>query len=353
MVNWRDSNANDLCRTVELIEVNGSYQQTLNQKELSEDTIWHRLVNGGDCFEFSSDSKCLFLTTIANDGLLSWDLEREGFDELWPCRSSNYVRGFAVSPNGKLVAIVNNLDLEIWSVEKQQRLAKPCTVDPGAFDLAFSSGTVALRTPKQFAVYDISSKRLHLDELFGQLEGMDTITFSPDGEWVEAHNEGALSITRIARSAHGKNTARFGDEIHAVTFSPDSRAVYYSSPEGIRRTNVCLSLQSLSSVGHHASCLAVSPDGRLLAAGNYSGNIIFLETGTGNLARQFKIKGYFRIPWFVPAALLILWLLTAILLYRRRKKRRIAMTTGMMSSTASLKTPLAQPSIPSERNRPH
>jgi hypothetical protein len=239
---------------------------------------------------------------------------------VWDAQSGRQIRAiktldcdvFALSPDWNTLACggVYSTTICIMNVTTGQELRR-ITSDLFTRSLAFSPDGTVLAVGQEFIVrlWEVSSgKKLH--EL---RRACAPVAFSPDGKTIAttvligprmAHN-----TIRLWNALSGKESADYGTKdmyrIRALAFSPDGRLLASAGyplepgppmsfkpnplmrPIYLWRADTGAQQVEIEKLQKAIYCLAYSPDGRLLAAGDSKGVVSVLEICTGRTRCQF------------------------------------------------------------------
>jgi WD40 repeat protein len=245
-------------------------------------------INKAASSVFSPDNK-----TIAVGGidLQIWDI-RTGQEILQIANSEN-VSAVAFSPNGERLASAGR-DLQIWDVATGQEITR-MVYTAGITSIAFSPDgnlIVSGGSDNTARVWDvttgqeISSMKHDVNDEYGVEEIVSAVAFSLDGKFVASG--GFDRTVRVWEANTGKEVSRMtlSEPCSSVAFSPNSKLIAAGDWFG----NVYVLDISISSGKRRTfrngidweSVVVFSPDGKLIASSggnNYSANIWDVSTG--------------------------------------------------------------------------
>lgn len=238
------------------------------------------------------------------------------------------VRSVAFSPDGKWLAAAGGLcqqggEIKLWDVAARQPLRTMKGHTDCIYSVAFSPDGKLLASgsyDKKAILWDASTGQ-HIKTLKDHIDAVFAVAFSPDGKWLATASQDrsvkiwdvasgqrlytlgdALDgLVAIAFSPSGKQIAAGGydktiwiwnlaadggtlahslisdeDSILAITWSPDGKQIITSSSDGSIRVRDSATLDPIQMIGNQpdwVEALALSPDGRWLAAGRWNGTL--------------------------------------------------------------------------------
>jgi WD40 repeat protein len=287
---------------------------------------------GLGCVAFSPDGKAVAGGAFPGT-LYLWDAAtgREIRQFQGPPGVKAQVERVAFSPDGKLLAAGNNHLQGVWvfDVATGRRLHHLTGHTAAVFSLAFAPGGRILASGSYdgtVRLWEVATGK-QAAQLRGKLGPVWDVRFSPDGELLAtASAEGTLlwdSTGNLVRRM-GQKTGRAG----RVAFSPDGKTLAWSVGREIRLGEVATGKERPGPVGNsagvegvafspngklaatcagqlrlwdartgaerplswqggRAQCAAFSPDGKLLAAGDFEQTIRLMEVATGQESRRF------------------------------------------------------------------
>ena len=204
-------------------------------------------------------------------------------------------------PDGKTLATASfDGAVRIWTLDPvpkllrawpaHQREAHAAAFSPDGARLASAGLDGAVR------IWETASGKL-LTAIAAHAGGAYRVAWSSDGAWLaSAGNDNAV---RIWDPADGRLLHRFlghSEGIHALSADRDGRLLVSASPEGLAKVWDARSparprtLQSPTPApyGGEVACVAISGDGRLVAAGRRDRDVAVWDAATGALLHRFK-----------------------------------------------------------------
>ena len=218
------------------------------------------------------------------------------------------VRAVAVSPDGKMI-LSGHVDgiARVWDIASRSLLQTLPKQDGEILAVAFSpDGRKALSGSWQFKLWDLTTGAKLLEDrpFVGAVQGA---AFSPDGQQI-------LLAIGLAR---GRNVeirkADTGALVHifkghdtafdAALFSGDGSRLLLGGRDDNRIQLVEISTGELLrswSVPAGVASLALSADGRRIAAGLFGGTLNIWQTSTGKLERSLTVTNWVKAVAFSP-----------------------------------------------------
>jgi WD40 repeat protein len=260
---------------------------TIKLWEVASRGVGYALEPGGDApVAFSPDGNAFASAsdTPGHDVIL-WDLASRK-----PARRLPNAAGYALafSPDGKTLASDNRL-FDVAS-GKQKAAFSGIEWQPAATCVAFSPGGKSLAlgwcnaSLQDFSgglkLFDVTSgKELVLSP--GYAFQVESVAFSQDGSILAA---GGIDGVRLWDLPAGKEKARFlTDEdrtsarVSSIAFSPDGKTLAYATGDTVYLWDVAAQTVKAKLEGHTGAvnCVAISPDGNVLASGGADKTIKF------------------------------------------------------------------------------
>jgi WD40 repeat protein len=208
----------------------------------------------------------------------------------------------AVSANGRFLAVVSGPagECAVFDLVRGKQRARLSNYPGPAVLKAVSpdGGTVVSFMHAEVRVWDLFGDR----ERF-RTTGTGVALFSPDGQRLVL--EGPLGTLTVAETATGRTVATLAGATAPLAFSPDGRwlaavdddpqnAAVGAVPAEAREEAVSLweaatGAKAAKLAGHRrpVTCLAFSPDGRTVAAGDDGGRLLCWEAASGDRLADF------------------------------------------------------------------
>jgi WD40 repeat protein len=261
-------------------------------------------VDGGVAHDvaFSADGRTL--ATGMDDGTIAiWDGNRHwqlgktasANQDATPRPSETAVTSVAFSPNGATLASASEGKVTLWSVQRRRPIAKPLTghsdvvtgldFSPDGNTLASASGDRTL------ILWDVKHDPSLGQPLHSQVGPIEEVAVAADKPSLAATEAGVVALWDIRRHRPlGQLRSGDGYIMDGLALSADGRLLAAGSQDGTvqlwdLRTRQVLG-QPLASDTRGTTKLAFSPDGRLLAAGSQDGTVQLWDLRTRQVLGQ-------------------------------------------------------------------
>jgi WD40 repeat protein len=207
------------------------------------------------------------------------------------------IYSIAWSPDGRLIASASyDRMVKLWDPETGRELRNLQDHIDAVFAVAFSPDGKRLASASQdrtVKIWDVASGK-RICTFSDASDGLTSVAFSPSGNeiaaagydktiyiWQLSGDDGHLSQSLIADQ----------DSLVALVWSPDGKTIVTASTDGsIRFRNTKLDLMGLiDRQPDWVEALAVSPDGKWLAAGRYNGSLSLYDFDTHKEARAMTM----------------------------------------------------------------
>jgi WD40 repeat protein len=243
-------------------------------------------TNSIPCVVFGPDGKCL-LSGHRDGSTRMWDTASG--KELWrsDVKSHGGVNAVAYAPDGKVVASSHTgSPTRIWDAKTGNELLRLEEDSTSSLSLVFSADSKMLISGEPFRVRMWELKAPKVRRTFGTFQNwVRSVALSPDGKLLAAGsnypNNGMLSVWEVES---GKELlSRIGPHVNSVAFTPDGKTLV-SAGMGISTWEVGAWKQrqpEFAPSSQMSPAVAISPDGRTLAGGMWSGAIQLWDLGTG------------------------------------------------------------------------
>ncbi|MDX2092949.1 MAG: PQQ-binding-like beta-propeller repeat protein [Kofleriaceae bacterium] len=184
-----------------------------------------------------------------------------------------------------------------YTMQHTVELPKFCdalAVAPDGKTLAYTS---TLPTDRKLRLYDAATLALRKEVSVGA-SGLNAVTISPDGKWAVtgAKSHAAYSVVTGKR---GVQFAGHKHEIRSATFAPNGKRYYTASSDNytpadwsVRAWDAATGAElSRWKCPRQLRALGVSPDGKLVAAGDKDGYVTLFDAATGKQRWEVKALG--------------------------------------------------------------
>lgn len=233
---------------------------------------------------FSPDGKML----AAGGGLP----QRSGEIKIWDLQShqllvtmqghKDCIYSVAWRPDGKMIASGSyDRMVKLWDVSSGKELKNLQDHIDAVFAVAFSPDGKHLASASQdrsVKIWDVGTgSRLYT--LGDALDGLTGIAYSPSGDQVSAAGyDKTIYIWNVGDTEGALKQSLIADEesILALVWSPDGQTIVTASSDGSIRFRDAKTLDPQRVIDHQpewVQALAISPDGRWLAAGRFNGTL--------------------------------------------------------------------------------
>jgi len=218
--------------------------------------------------------------------------QRSGEIKIWDLQSHQLLQtmqghkdciySVAWSPDGKMIASGSyDKMVKLWDVTSGKELKNLQDHIDAVFAVAFSPDGKHLASASQdrtVKVWDVATGN-RLYTLGDALDGLNGIAYSPSGKQVSAAGyDKTIYIWTLGETEGALKQSLIADEesILALVWSPDGQTIITASSDGSIRFRDAKTLDPLRVVDHQpewVQALAISPDGRWLAAGRFNGTL--------------------------------------------------------------------------------
>jgi WD40 repeat protein len=192
------------------------------------------------------------------------------------------IYSIAWSPDGKVIASGSyDKMVKLWDVGSGKELKNLQDHIDAVFALAFSPDGKHLASASQdrtVKVWDVAAgSRLYT--LSDALDALTGIAYSPSGDRIAAAGfDKTIYLWSVGETEGALKQSLIGDEdsILALVWSPDGKTIITSSSDGsirFRDANTLDPLRVIDRQPEWVQALAISPDGKWLAAGRFNGTL--------------------------------------------------------------------------------
>jgi WD40 repeat protein len=237
--------------------------------------------------------------TAGNDGLICrWD--RSTGQILWQTRQSFSVSHVAVSADGKIAATAGAEPevVRLWDAVTGKELRTFRGPKGGIRAVALSPDASAVavaawdRTIRFWSIANGEERlRIALPSTNKDYRGDCPLVFTPDGKTLisgSADNE--MNVLYLWDTTTGKEVRQIKQHASRLALSPDGRIIASTSWDGILHLWEMSTGRELRRIEKAGACMAFAPDGWSLATGDSSGVIHLWELATG--AERRRLLGH-------------------------------------------------------------
>jgi WD40 repeat protein len=277
--------------------------------------LLHTLNKATDgSFALSSDGRLIALS--GDKGLTLWDVASGRKLQLFGQRSNSQIAvefspdaRYLVSADGSASRDANTLKL--WDVASRKLIRTFSGHSSLVLSIAFSPDGRTLASSssdKTLKLWDVSSGR-EIRTFDGQTSKVNSIAVSPDGRnLVWGNRDNKLRLWDIASGRQLRTFSKHADGIHfdgvnSVAFSPDSRTIVSGANDKTLKLWDAASGRELRTLnGHTEEVLSVifSPDGRIVASGSNDKTLKLWDVASGRELRTLKSNNPVRSIAFSP-----------------------------------------------------
>jgi WD40 repeat protein len=218
--------------------------------------------------------------------------QRSGEIKIWDLQSHQLLQtmqghkdciySVAWSPDGKMIASGSyDKMVKLWDVASGKELKNLQDHIDAVFGVAFSPDGKHLASASQdrtVKVWDVATGN-RLYTLGDALDGLNGIAYSPSGNQVSAAGyDKTIYIWTVGDTEGALKQSLIADEesILALVWAPDGQTIITASSDGSIRFRDAKTLDPLRVIDHQpewVQALAISPDGKWLAAGRFNGTL--------------------------------------------------------------------------------
>jgi WD40 repeat protein len=285
-----------------------------------------RLPNNAVVTAFSPDSKWMVVDRQDREGkgpVQLWDIVEVKNILTLDVPPGTILNAAAFTPDGKQLAALGDMgkELLVWDaftgkLKQRKKLATPM------MSLAYATDAATLvlgRSGRAEAVlFDVATwkETVVLPARANVKDGgyIVSVGFSPDGRMLAGSyadypvpggfQEHGFLIWDLSKPARPRRLLS-GSQIGAFAFAPDGKTLAYrdSNSDVIDLWDVASGRRLPLPPGHETlvAKLAVSPDGKILASGDYKPTLRLWDTGTGRLLRSLDGRENVASPWLYSA----------------------------------------------------
>lgn len=220
-----------------------------------------------------------------------------------------WVSAVTFSPDGKQIATGTTRNLRIWDADSGKEMFSLTAHAGQVRSICYSRDGTALATGGYDRLVKVwrlplGSREANPIRSFGPFpKNISRVAFSPDGKQLAASCWDGLARLFDLTSRRQVRTLDTKGGINSLNYSPDGRSVLFGGHRGESGTLHCWNLaddrprvsQEFKGIlGSNIYATALSPDGRIAAAGTEEGTLLLTQPETGKLLAH--LPGHARRP---------------------------------------------------------
>ena len=260
---------------------------TIDLWNLETKELIHTLKGG--TIAFSPDGS--LLAGGGYDGIKLWDVETKQLIHTlkWYTRGVDSV---AFSPDGKTLASGSEHGkIQLWDIETKKlihTLTYSALIYPVSVAFSPDGRTVASGHYTTIELWDVETKKL-THTIKGHTDYITSIAFSPDGRTLASgSSDCTIELWDIETKKLIHTIKGYTNSITSIAFSPDGRILADDGIDGIQLWDVEQRQRIGTLTENICWAVAFSPNGGLLASGNYYGTIDLWNVETKQLIHTFE-----------------------------------------------------------------
>jgi WD40 repeat protein len=243
----------------------------------------------------STDGRRL-LVAAAGGTVRLWDLTKKKSIFATPAPPAGHrVRCIALSPDGGMVGVVNDVDngIRIFDAATRREIGGVHGLQSAVVAFCFSpDGKTVLhvggdRTLRLYSLADESELRT----FGGTTSPIRTLAFTPDGgRFIAGSVDGTARVWSVDRWAEAGFSVRQSVTLTAAALIPDGYTALTCDGAAVRQWDLATShpLREIKIPGAKATALAATPDGTQLLTGDETGRLRFLNLITGEPSGEIE-----------------------------------------------------------------
>jgi len=194
-----------------------------------------------------------------------------------------------------------------------------------AYGDTFRGGAAILKADtgellQQFQWNRVTGKRPELSDGNSDFETCEYVIFSPDGKTLAVggakRGKGKKSV-KLVDVETGKEIARYDDRYGIVNFSPDGDILAIAGYKGLTLIDMTTKQIRIDKPRRGIRDLVFSPDSKMMALGDWNGNVVLLNTESGNVIWETDVVGFQKYSQLAKWGVALLLVLAAYLLKLR------------------------------------
>jgi WD40 repeat protein len=220
-----------------------------------------------------------------------WDLAT-GVAATLPRAGSTRVSAFALSPDGKLLALAEGPQIKLRS-STDESLSHSLAHETVVELLAFSNDGRMLVSADEsgtIKIWEVNEGQLKQSISTGNI--VTALAIDPSGQYLaSAGADYLISVWNAATAAPLLRLKKHENVINALVFSPDGKMLASGSDDRVAVIWDIMAGKSRQTLKGHdltVSSLAFSPDGQLLATGSGNASVVLWNVNNGKLERVLR-----------------------------------------------------------------
>jgi WD40 repeat protein len=210
-------------------------------------------------------------------------------------RHAFYVRGLAISPDGKIIASGSQKNtIRLWDAETGRELKLLTGHTSAIIGLAFSPDGKTLASSgwdRSIRLWDVAGGTL-VRQINGHRAGVNSVAFSPDGRTLlSASGDGTARLWDVATGNALREFQGHKGPVETAAFSHDGKRIATGGQDNTARLwDAATGKELRTFAGHTARVrgVAFSPDGKRLLTGGWNPTARLFDVETGKQVAELK-----------------------------------------------------------------